>query len=279
MKRNMLTLRRAVRGLEYAGLILLAIICLLPFVLMLLNATQSHTDLSSRLCLVPGTSLIKNYQTLMSEMNIWKNILNSLIIALPGVLITAYVGTLAAYGFEKFGFTGKGLLFGLSMSMMIIPPQISLIGLYQIYADFKLLNTYWSCILPSIANVLTVYWMRGHIYQVIDDAILESATIDGCGEFGIFNRIVLPLCRTGIMTISIMNFVSLWNDFINPLTYITNKKMYTLPVAIAMLKSQDFFDLGANYVAVAISTLVIVVIYLLFNAQIVGNIAEGGVKG
>lgn len=279
MKRKTLTPRRVMRGLEYAGLILLAIICLLPFVLMLLNATQSHTDLSSRLCLVPGTSLIKNYQTLMSEMNIWKNILNSLIIALPGVLITAYVGTLAAYGFEKFSFTGKGLLFGLSMSMMIIPPQISLIGLYQIYADFKLLNTYWSCILPSIANVLTVYWMRGHIYQVIDDAILESATIDGCGEFGIFNRIVLPLCRTGIMTISIMNFVSLWNDFINPLTYITNKKMYTLPVAIAMLKSQDFFDLGANYVAVAISTLVIVVIYLLFNAQIVGNIAEGGVKG
>lgn len=279
MKRKTLTPRRVMRGLEYAGLILLAIICLLPFVLMLLNATQSHTDLSSRLCLVPGTSLIKNYQTLMSEMNIWKNILNSLIIALPGVLITAYVGTLAAYGFEKFSFTGKGLLFGLSMSMMIIPPQISLIGLYQIYSDFKLLNTYWSCILPSIANVLTVYWMRGHIYQVIDDAILESATIDGCGEFGIFNRIVLPLCRAGIMTISIMNFVSLWNDFINPLTYITNKKMYTLPVAIAMLKSQDFFDLGANYVAVAISTLVIVVIYLLFNAQIVGNIAEGGVKG
>lgn len=279
MKRKTLTFRRVMLSFEYVGLILLAIICLLPFMLMLLNATQSHTDLSAKLCLVPGTSLIRNYQTLMSEMNLWKNILNSLIIALPGVLITAYFGTLAAYGFEKFTFTGKGVLFGLSMSMMIIPPQISLIGLYQIYADFKLLNTYWSCILPSIANVLTVYWMRGHIYQVIDDAILESATIDGCSELGIFNRIVLPLCRTGIMTISIMNFVSLWNDFINPLTYITNKKMYTLPVAIAMLKSQDFFDLGANYVAVAISTLVIVVIYLLFNAQIVGNIAEGGVKG
>ena len=132
------------------------------------------------------------------------------------------------------------------MSMMIIPPQISLIGLYQIYSDTNLLNTYWSCILPSIANVLTVYWMRGHLYQVIDDAILESATIDGCSEGGIFNRIVLPLCRPGIMTISIMNFVSLWNDFINPLTYITSSQMYPLPVAIANLKSQDFFDLGAN---------------------------------
>lgn len=274
-----ITSRRVMLWLEYAGLIFLAIVCLFPFALMMLNATQAHADLASKLCILPGTSLIRNYQTLISEMNIWKNILNSLIIALPGVLITAYFGTLAAYGFEKYNFTGKGLLFGLSMAMMIIPPQISLIGLYQIYADFKLLNTFWSCILPSIANVMTVYWMRGHIYQVIDDAIIESATIDGCSEIGIFNKIVLPLCRPGIMTISIMNFVSLWNDFINPLTYITNKKMYTLPVAIAMLKSQDFFDLGANYVAVAISTLVIVIIYLAFNSQIVGNVAEGGVKG
>ena len=266
-------------AVEYAGFILLALVCLLPFALMLLNATQSHADLSTGLNLLPGTSLMDNYKTLISEMDIWKNMLNSLIIAVPGVLLTAYFGTLAAYVFEKFHFPCKGLLFGVSMSMMIIPPQISLIGLYQIYSDTNLLNTYWSCILPSIANVLTVYWMRGHLYQVIDDAILESATIDGCSEGGIFNRIVLPLCRPGIMTISIMNFGSLWNDFINPLTYITSSQMYPLPVAIANLKSQDFFDLGANYVAVALSTLVIVVIYLVFNSQIVGNVAEGGVKG
>lgn len=259
-KRSKLPSLRILTVAEYTGFIMLAVVCLLPFALMMLNATQSHADLSTKLNILPGTSLIKNYQSLMSEMNLWKNMLNSLIIAIPGVLLTAYFGTLAAYGFEKFNFPCKGLLFGLSMSMMIIPPQISLIGLYQIYSDAKLLNTYWSCILPSIANVLTVYWMRGHIYQVINDAILESATIDGCSKFGIFNRIVLPLCRSGVMTISIMNFVSLWNDFINPLTYITNKKMYTLPVAIANLKSQDFFDLGANYVAVVISTLVIVVI-------------------
>lgn len=268
-----------VMAAAYVGFSILTLICLLPFLLMLLNATQSHADLSAKLTLTPGRYLVQNYHTLFSHVNLWKNVLNSLIIAVPGVLLTAYLGTLAAYGFEKYEFWGKGLLFGLSMCMMIIPPQISLIGLYQMYADVKLLNTYWSCILPSVANVLTVYWMRGHIYQVINNALIESATIDGCSEIGIFNKIVLPLCKPGIMTISIMNFVSLWNDYINPVTYITSKKMYTLPVGIAALKSQDFADLGANYVAVAISTLIIVVIYLLFNSQIVGNVAEGGVKG
>lgn len=265
--------------LSYAGMILLAVVCLLPFLLMLINATQSHADLSTKLTLIPGGYLVQNYNTLFSEINLWRNLLNSLIIAVPGVLLTAYIGTLAAYGFEKFNFRGKGLMFGLSMCMMIIPPQISLIGLYQIYADIGLLNNFLSCILPSIANVLTVYWMRGHIYQVIDNALLESATIDGSGAFATFNKIVLPLCKTGLMTISIMNFVSLWNDYINPLTYITSKEMYTLPVGIAYLKAQDFADLGANYLAVAISTLVIVVIYMAFNSQIVGNITEGSVKG
>jgi multiple sugar transport system permease protein len=246
---------------------------------MLLNATQSHADLGAKLNILPGRSFLHNYIALKGYMNIWQNLRNSLIVTIPGVLLTAYFGTLAAYGFEKFDFSCKGLLFGICMAMMIIPPQISLIGLYQIYSKIKLLNTYWSCFLPSIANVLTVYWMRGHIYQVIDDAIIESATIDGCSAFVIFNRIILPLCKTGIMTISIMNFVSLWNDFIHPLTFITNKKMYTLPVAIANMRSQNFVDLGASYMAVFISTLVIVIIYILFNSQIIGNIAEGGVKG
>ncbi len=265
--------------IAYIGLTILALICLLPFLVMMLNATQSHADLTSKLTLLPGTSLLDNYRTMTDVINIWNNLLNSLIIAIPGVILTGYIGTLAAYGFEKFQFHGKGLLFGISMCMMIIPGQISLIGMYEIYADAGLLNTFWSCILPSVANVLTVYWMRSYIYQTIDNAILESATIDGCGEFKIFNHIVLPLCKTGIMTISIMNFVSLWNDFIQPLTFITTKEMQTLPVAIAYMKSQDFSDMGAVYLAVAISTLVIMVIYLLFNAQIVGNVADGGVKG
>lgn len=263
----------------YTGLILLAMICLVPFLLMLINATQSHADLSTKLLLLPGSNLAINYKILFSEINLWRNLLNSLIVTVPGVLLTAYFGTLAAYGFEKFSFRFKGLLFALSMGMMIIPPQISLIGLYQIYAKVGLLNTYWSCILPSIANVLTVYWMRSHIYQVIDNSILESATIDGCNELGIFNAIVLPMCKSGIMTISIMNFVSLWNDYINPLTYITSARMHTLPVGIAFIKAQPFVDLGAVYLAVVISTLVIVIIYLLFNSQIVGSVAEGGVKG
>ncbi len=263
----------------YIGMILLAVLCLLPFLIMMLNATQTHADLSTRLNILPGRSLVHNYQAMLEAISIWKYLLNSLIVAVPSVLITAYTGTLAAYGFEKFEFRGKKLAFGMAMTMMIIPGQISLIGLYQIYSEIHLLNTFWTCILPSAANVMTVYWMRSYIYQVIDTALLESATIDGCGEMRIFNSIVLPLCKTGIMTISIMNFVAIWNDYISPLTFITSKTKYTLPVGIAFYRNENFVDLGAMYMAVAISTLVIVLIYVVFNSQIIGNVTDGAVKG
>lgn len=267
------------RVFAYIGLILLAIICLLPFAIMLLNATQSHADLSSKLSLLPGSSLVHNYNAMLEAIDIWRYLLNSVIVAVPSVLLTAYVGTLAAYGFEKFEFKVKKLAFGLAMTMMIIPGQISLIGMYQIYSDLKMLNTFWTVILPSAANVMTVYWMRGYIYQVIDSALIESATIDGCGEMRIFHSIILPLCKMGIMTISIMNFVSIWNDYISPLTFITSKTKYTLPVGIAFYRNESFVDLGAMYIAMAISALVMVLIYVLFNSQIIGNVTDGAVKG
>ena len=265
--------------LTYGFLIVLTVICLVPFLIMMLNATQTTADLAGKMTLLPGKNLVNNYNNLMNLIPFWQYVVNSILVTVPNVLISAYFGTMAAYGFEKFSFRGKNLLFGLSMLMMIIPTQISLIGLHQVYKVMGLLNTRWTLILPGIANVLTVYWMRTNIYQIIDSSILEAATIDGCGQVQIFHRIVLPLCKTGIMTISIMNFVHVWNDYINPVTYITTNGKQTLSVGIALLKSFDRQDLGAMYMAVALSTIVILIFYLAFSSQIMGGATEGSVKG
>lgn len=271
--------RRVVQSMTYLLLVLLAVICLVPFLIMMISATQSNADLSRGFTLVPGTWLIRNYQTLVERIPFWSYVKNSLLSSVPNILLTAYFGTLAAYGFEKFKFRGKKTLYTLVMMMMIIPAQISLIGLYRIFASMKLLNTLWVLILPGISNVLTVYWMRGNIYQLIDDSLLDAAKIDGCGEIQIFHKIVLPLCKTGILTISIMNFVSVWNDYVNAVTYITSNKKSTLSVGIAMLNNFDNIDLGAIYMGVALSTLVILLFYLVFNSQILGGVTEGSVKG
>lgn len=265
--------------LTYAFLIMLTLVCLIPFLIMMLNATQTTADLAGKMTLLPGKNLVNNYKNLMNLIPFWQYVVNSVLVSLPNVLFSAYFGTMAAYGFEKFEFKGKNILFTLSMLMMVIPAQISLIGLHQVYKAMGLLNTRWTLILPGIANVLTVYWMKGNIHQIIDSAILEAATIDGCNQIQIFHRIVLPLCKTGIMTISIMNFVQIWNDYVNPVTYITTNGKQTLSVGIALLKGFDRQDLGANYMAVALSTIVILIFYLIFSSQIIGGVTEGSVKG
>lgn len=263
----------------YLFLTVLAIICLLPFIIMLLNATQNNADLATTLKLLPGTNGVENYKAMTGQIAFWTHIKNSLIMTIPNVLLSAYLGTMAAYGFEKFYFKGKKALFILCMLLMVIPTQVSLIGLYQVYRKLKILNTSWTIILPGIANIVTVYWMRGNIYQIVDDALLEAATIDGCSQIQIFHQIVLPLCKSGIMTISIMNFVSVWNNYIDPVTYITTNSKQPISVAIAMMKSFDRVDFGAIYMAIALSTAVILIFYLIFNSQIMGGVTEGGIKG
>lgn len=274
-----MTGRKTTRFFTYGFMIILTLICLVPFLIMMVNATQTSADLAGTMTLLPGKNTVNNYKNLMALIPFWRYVVNSVAVTIPNVLISAYFGTMAAYGFEKFTFRGKNILFGISMLMMVIPGQISLIGLHQVYKAMGLLNTRWTLILPGIANVLTVYWMRGNIYQIIDSSILEAATIDGCGQVQIFHRIVLPLCKTGIMTISIMNFVHVWNDYINPVTYITTNSKQTLSVGIALLKSFDRPDLGATYMAVALSTIVILIFYLVFSSQIIGGVTEGSVKG
>lgn len=271
--------RRWIRFGVYFFLIVLAVICLLPFGIMLLNATQNNADLATKLTLIPGSNLAENYKAMLELIPFWKHIKNSLVMTAPNVLLTAYLGTMAAYGFEKFRFKGKNTIFAMCMLMMVIPTQVSLIGLYQVYRALGLLNTSWTIILPGAANIVTVYWMRGNIYQIIDDSLLEAATIDGCGQLQIFHRIVLPLCKAGVVTISIMNFVSVWNNYIDPVTYITTNSKQPISVAIAMMKSFDRVDFGAIYMAIALSTLVVLGFYLAFNSQIMGGVTEGGVKG
>lgn len=272
-------MRKALKVGLYVFLFGLTIICLFPFLIMLNNATQSSRDLAARLTILPGRYFAVNYKNLLDKIPFWRYIWNSLAATVPNVCLTAYFGTMAAYGFEKFEFKGKKGLFALSMMMMVIPSQISLIGLYRLFSATKILNTLWTLILPGICNVLTVYWMRGNIYQIIDSSLMEAATIDGCGQLQIFHKMIFPLCKNGIMTISIINFVAVWNDYINPVTFITTNKKSTLSVGIAMLNNFDYIDFGAIYVAIVLSTAVILIIYILFNSQVMGGVTEGSVKG
>jgi len=267
-----------VKTMIYGLLILLLLLCVVPFYLVMVNATHTSFDIVTRLNLLPGSAIGDNYVTMQSNVNIWRGFANSLLIAVPYTLLTGYFGALAAFGFAKYPFKGNGFLFGVVLCTMMIPSQVSIIGFYQLNLKLRMLNTYWSFIMPGIANATTVFFLRGIVAQSIPDSMMEAARMEGCGEFALFNRMALPCITPGVVTMCIFNFVSCWNNYMGPLIVMTKKEMYPMPVMIAMIKGLYLSNYGAMYLAIAISVVPIIVVFCFFSKYIINGLTVGAEK-
>ncbi len=256
-----------------------ALLCVVPFYTMIISSTHTTSALSSGLVFTLGSNLLANYEELLRLGDIWLWFRNSLIIALPATFLSGYIGSLTAYGFAKYRFRGRDMLFWVVLSTMMIPTQIVLLGLFQLCQIYGLLNTYWPLILPAAVSGTSVFWMRSAIQSNIDDALIEAARIDGYGELRIFHAIVLPLVKPALATISILNFVANWNNYMAPLILLNDNKKMPLSVGIAILKNVDVRDLGAIYLAISISIVPIMIVFMLMSKYIIGGLTVGGVKG
>jgi len=267
-----------VKTMIYGLLILLLLLCVVPFYLVMVNATHTSFDIVTRLNLLPGSAIGDNYVTMQSNVNIWRGFANSLLIAVPYTLLTGYFGALAAFGFAKYPFKGNGFLFGVVLCTMMIPSQVSIIGFYQLNLKLRMLNTYWSFIMPGIANATTVFFLRGIVAQSIPDSMMEAARMEGCGEFALFNRMARPCITPGVVTMCIFNFVSCWNNYMGPLIVMTKKEMYPMPVMIAMIKGLYLSNYGAMYLAIAISVVPIIIVFCFFSKYIINGLTVGAEK-
>ena len=192
-------------------LIFLTILCAVPFLVVFINSTHSSLDIVQQFNLLPGDSLGDNYNTMQSLVDIWRGFFNSIVITVPYTLLTGYFGAMIAYGFAKYRFRFKNVLYAIVLISMMIPSQLSIIGFYRLCLNLKMTNSYLPFIIPGIANATTVFFLRGMIEQSISDSMIEAPRIEGCSEFGIFNRIVLPCIMPGVATMCIFNFVASWN--------------------------------------------------------------------
>ncbi len=262
----------------YVFLVFLLLLSVVPFYLVVINATHSSFDIVTKLNLLPGKSTAENYETMQSHVNIWRGFFNSLCIAVPYTAFTGYFGALTAFGFAKYRFKGRNVLFGVVLASMMIPTQVSMIGFYQLNLKLHLLNSYIPFAVMGIANASAVFFLRGIIAQTIPKSLMEAARLDGCSEFMIFNRIVLPCITPGVATMCIFNFVSCWNNYMGPLIIMTDSDKYTMPVMIAMIKGLYLTNYGAMYLAIAISIVPIIIVYCFFSKYIINGLTVGAEK-
>lgn len=262
----------------YLFLILLAIICFTPFYIMIINATRPSFEIMQGVSLIPGSNIVQNYKNLMVATPIWRGFLNSFIIAVSSTILSGYFGALTAYAFSKFRFKGNKVLFWFVLGTMMIPLQLGLIGYYMLTIKLHLINTYWALILPTIANAATVFFLKMYMDANVDMALLEAARIDGGSEFYIFNRVVIPIAMPAIATMSILNFIFSWNNYMSPLVLLLDKEKFTLPILIALVKGTYKQDFGAQYLAVAISVVPIIIAFMFFSRYIISGITAGALK-
>ena len=276
----MTTTAKMKKGIIYLCLSLLAAICFLPFLLMIVNATRSGVEITHSFTLIPSSHLKDNWEALFAYVNLFKGFRNSLLVAIPATILTAYFSSITAYAMAVYRFKGNAWLFKILVVFMMIPAQLSLIGFYNLCQKLHMVDSYLPLIIPAIASPGTVFFLRQYVQSTLSKALLEAARIDGAGELHIFHKIVLPIMAPGIATMSIGAFIGNWNNYLVPLSLLNTPDKMTLPVMISTLNAATDLqkNQGAIYLGVAISVVPILIVFCFCSKYIISSITAGSVK-
>ena len=268
------------RAILYILLIGLALMCLLPFWLMMVNSTRSGVEITHSFSFLPGHSLQDNWTVLFDYVNLFLGLFNSVKVALPATLLTAYFSAITAFGMAMYEWKGNNILFRVIVVFMMIPAQLSLIGFYNLYQKLHLIDSYIPLIIPAMASPGIVFFLRQYVKATLSKSLMEAARIDGASEIHIFHRIVLPIMAPGIATMSIGAFIGNWNSYLLPLILLNTPRKMTLPVMISTLNAATDLqkNQGAIYLGVAISVVPIIIVFCFCSKYIISSISAGSVK-
>ncbi|MCI5493491.1 MAG: carbohydrate ABC transporter permease [Lachnospiraceae bacterium] len=274
--------QRILRGIVCA---FFCILSLLPFLLMIMNATRTSSAIQSGVTLIPSTHLIENWKMLMAKQNgmqltLQMALKNSLMITIPGTFLAIYGSCMTAYGIHVYNFKLKKFAWAFIMAIMMVPTQVTIIGFYRFMIQLKLIDTYIPLIVPCIAAPAVVFFMKQYMESTLSLEMIEAARIDGAKEFRIFNTIIMPIMKPAVATQAIFQFIAQWNNLFTPTILLTTDTKKTLPLFVQMLTSDQFrVDYGVVYVGLTVTVVPLIIVYLILSKYIVAGVALGGVKG
>lgn len=259
--------------------IVIAIIMLMPLIWALFCSLQSDTRQFVTIWdwFKPPYTL-KNYPKLIMGSHVFRWFLNSLIVAVVSTVITVVVCTMAAYAIAKIHFPGSHAIYGYFMLGMMVPTEATIIPLFLEVNKMHMIGTYAGLILPGIASASTLM-IAVSFFKSLPEPLLEAARIDGGNAWTIYFRIVLPLSKPIVSTIALLTFIASWNNYLWPLLSVYSDKMYTLPIGIPTLLSINRPNYVVPMTANMIASLPIIILYLVFERQIVQGITMDGIKG
>lgn len=267
----------------YIVCIILAILALWPFVCMLVNSTRTSASIrANAVSLIPGKNLKANIDALkaLDTFQAGVGLKNSFIISASATILSVYFSCLTAYSIHAYDWKLKKAFFGLILGIMMLPGTVTIIGFYRTCYKLGLTDNKLMLILPAIAAPGVVFFMKQYLEGALSLEIVESARIDGAGEFRTFNTIVLPIMKPAMATQAIFAFVGNWNNYFLPMILFVKQSNYTMPIMVSLLNGDIYKrEFGCIYLGLTTTALPLIVIYLLLSKYIISGIALGSVKG
>jgi multiple sugar transport system permease protein len=256
-----------------------ALIMLTPFYFMFVFATHSRTEIFN---LPPplffGDNFLVNLQILTEKIPFWRSLGWSLYVALASTALTLLFCSMGGYAFAMFEFKGKQPLFLLVMGTMLLPSFLGMIPTFMIMDAFGWIDQPRALYIPGAASAFGIFMMRQFISSSIPKDLVEAARMDGCGELGIYWRVVLPLLAPAMGTLGLITFIASWNNFIGPLIVMRSPEMYTLPLALRSMQSPVNTEWGAVMAGSAIATLPLLVLFAISSRRLIDGLTAGAVK-
>ena len=266
----------------YALLGLWALMVLFPFYWMVLTSVKSYSAYNAEYVpkLFTLSPTLQNYADAFTQVPLADYFVNTLIFTLATTAIMLVVTVLAAFAFSRLDFPGKDLAFTGFLALMMIPTELVIITNFVTVTDLNLRNSFWGLILPSVTSVFYIYLLKENFAQIPDE-LYYAAKVDGCSDFRYLTRVMIPICRPTIVTITILKVIECWNSYVWPRLITDDEEYFLVSNGIQTIRESGFGreNIPAMMAAVVVISLPLIVLFLIFRNKIMEGVSRGGTKG
>ena len=282
IERSALTRKRVVKIITYTFLTLWALLVLFPFYWMLLTSVKSYSAYSSEF--VPTfftlSPTIQNYIDAFTAVPLAGYFVNTLIFTLVTTALMLIVTVLAAFAFSRLNFRGKDLAFTLFLALMMIPSELVVITNFVTITNLELRNTFAGLILPSVTSVFYIYLLKENFAQIPDE-LYYAAKVDGTSDMKYLLKVMVPICRPTIVTVTILKVIECWNSYVWPRLITDDETRFLVSNGIQSIRENGFGreNIPAMMAAVVVISVPLIVLFLIFRNKIMAGVARGGTKG
>ena len=270
------------KGVVYALLGIWALIVLFPFYWMVLTSVKSYSAYNSEFIpqLFTLSPTLQNYLDAFTQVPLADYFLNTVIFTLATTALMLVVTVLAAFAFSRMNFKGRDLVFTLFLSLMMIPSELVVITNFVTITEMNLRNSFMGLILPSVTSVFYIYLLKENFAQIPDE-LYYAAKVDGTSDFRYLTKVLIPICRPTIITITILKVIECWNSYVWPRLITDDPNYYLVSNGIQFIRENGFGreNIPAMMAAVVVISLPLIVLFLIFRKKIMEGVARGGTKG